>query len=114
MGGKEKEEAQGFGDRATPRTHACSMQQACHPAHAYHASVMSKWLTIALCVLGLALAGYVVATSNQKIPDQPPAATPTVNPFADGIAASGTIEAASRNLAINAPAGGLVMEVLAN
>jgi multidrug resistance efflux pump len=77
-------------------------------------STMSRWVTIALCVAGLVLAGYVVATSGQKVPDLPPVAAPTVNPFADGIAASGTVEATSRNLSINAPVGGLVIEVLAD
>lgn len=75
---------------------------------------MTKWLTIFLSVLGLALAGYVVATSGEEPPDSPPAATPTVNPFADGIAASGTVEASTRNLSINAPVGGLVVEVMAD
>lgn len=75
---------------------------------------MSKWITIALCIAGLVLAGYVVATSGQKVPDLPPVAAPTVNPFADGIAASGIVEATTRNLSINAPVGGLVIEVLAD
>lgn len=74
---------------------------------------MAKWITIALCIAGLALAGYVVATSGQKVPDLPPAAAPTVNPYSNGIAASGTVEASTRNLTISASVGGLVMEVLA-
>jgi multidrug efflux pump subunit AcrA (membrane-fusion protein) len=73
---------------------------------------MSKWITIVLSVAGLALAGYVVATSGQEVPDAPPAATPTVNPYADGIAAAGPVEASTRNLAINPPVGGLVTKVL--
>jgi multidrug resistance efflux pump len=74
---------------------------------------MTKWITILLSVCGLGLAGYVVATSGEKVPDAPPAATPTVNPYADGIAAAGTVEAVTRNLTISAPVGGLVVEVLA-
>lgn len=74
---------------------------------------MTKWITIVLSIAGLALAGYVVATSGQKVPDLPPAATPTVNPYSDGIAASGTVEASTRNLTVNAPVGALVIEVLA-
>ncbi len=73
---------------------------------------MTKWITIALSIAGLALAGYVVATSGQTTQDLPPAAAPTVNPFADGIAASGSVEASTRNLTINAPTAGLVIEVL--
>lgn len=73
---------------------------------------MAKWITIAISVCGLALAGYVVATSGQRVPDLPPAAAPTVNPFADAIAAAGTVEASTRNLSINAPVGALVIEVL--
>lgn len=72
---------------------------------------MTKWITILLSLCGLALAGYVVATSGEKVPDAPPASAPTVNPYPDGIAAAGTVEASSRNLSINAPAGGLVVEV---
>ncbi len=75
---------------------------------------MTKWITIAISIIGLALAGYVVATSGQKVPDLAPAAAPTVNPYADGIAASGMVEASTRNLTISAPVGGLVMEVLAD
>lgn len=75
---------------------------------------MTKWFTIILSIAGLALAGYVVATAGKKVADVPPAATPTVNPFADGIAASGTVEGATRNLALSAPVGGLVTAVLAN
>ncbi len=73
---------------------------------------MIKWLTILVACLGLAVALYAVATEGQDKAIPPaPAAPPSVNPFARGIAAAGTIEAASRNIAIAAPEGGLVAEV---
>lgn len=75
---------------------------------------MTKWITIFLCILGLAVGAYVVATSGQKPPSPEPAASPSVNPFANGIAANGTIEARSRNVAIAAPVGGLVLNVFVN
>lgn len=74
---------------------------------------MSKWLTILVSLMGFSLAVYVVATSGKKPPNPPPAAAPSVNPFAEGIAASGTVEAASRNISIAAPIAGLVIEVKA-
>lgn len=72
---------------------------------------MTKWITIILSIAGLAVGVYVVATSGEKPPNQPPAAPPSVNPFRNGIAATGTIEARSRNIAIGSPVGAIVIAV---
>ena len=74
---------------------------------------MTKWATIVLSVVGLAVAVYVVATHGKdQPPDPPPAAPPSVNPYGRGIAATGQIEAASRNVAVATPEAGLVTAVL--
>lgn len=77
---------------------------------------MLKWTTILAGVAGAAMGIYVVATqpspSDQVKP--PPASPPSVNPFAHGIAASGQVEAASRNVAVSAPEPGLVVAVHKN
>ncbi len=74
---------------------------------------MIKWITIILALAGLGMGIYTVATSNEKLPDPPPAQPPSVNPFPRGIAATGIVEAASRNIEIAAPEPGLVVEVVA-
>lgn len=74
---------------------------------------MTKWTTILLSVLGLAVAVYTVATINRdRPPEPPPAAPPSVNPFERGIAGTGIVEAATRNIAVGAPEAGLVARVL--
>ncbi|MGE3109355.1 MAG: HlyD family secretion protein [Phycisphaerales bacterium] len=73
---------------------------------------MTKWITILLCLVGLAIGAFAVATSGEKPPNPPPLAAPSVNPYANGIAASGSIEAESRNVSISPPVGGLVMAML--
>jgi HlyD family secretion protein len=75
---------------------------------------MVKWASIVLAVCGTLLALYTVATVGTDAPPRPaPAAAPAVNPFARGIAAGGTVEAASRNVPVAAPESGLVVSVLA-
>lgn len=74
---------------------------------------MVKWITIAVAVLGLALGVYTVATARHDPPKAPLAAAPSVNPYAHGIAATGVVEAASRNVQVAAPEGGLVVDVFA-
>lgn len=75
---------------------------------------MVKWSTILIAVAGLALAVYAVATEGRtNLVPPPPASSPSVNPFAKGIAAAGTIEAASRNVSIASPEGGVVSDVFA-
>jgi multidrug efflux pump subunit AcrA (membrane-fusion protein) len=74
---------------------------------------MLKWITIMLGIAGAAMGIYVVSTQttieDEKAP--PPAAPPSVNPFGRGIAASGQIEANSRNISLGAPEAGLVSKV---
>lgn len=74
---------------------------------------MLKWFTILLGVAGTAMGIYVVSTQktieDEKAP--PPAAPPSVNPFSHGIAATGQIEAMTRNVAVGAPEAGLVVAV---
>lgn len=75
---------------------------------------MIRWLTIVLAAAGLGLGAYAVATNDaDRAPAPPPASPPSVNPFSSGLAASGVIEAASRNVPIGLPEGGLVIEVMA-
>jgi multidrug efflux pump subunit AcrA (membrane-fusion protein) len=74
---------------------------------------MIKWLTIILALAGTGLGFYTIATVGDDAPPRlAPAAPPSVNPFARGIAAGGSVEAISRNVAIGAPETGLVVEVL--
>lgn len=72
---------------------------------------MIKWFTILLAVCGLALGIWTVSTSGEKLPRPAPARPPSVNPFDHGIAATGLIEAASRNIVIGVPEQGLVVKV---
>jgi HlyD family secretion protein len=74
-------------------------------------SEVIKWITILLAVIGLGLATYTIATARHDPPKAPLAAEPSVNPYAHGIAATGLVEAASRNIQVAAPEGGLVMRV---
>jgi multidrug efflux pump subunit AcrA (membrane-fusion protein) len=74
---------------------------------------MVKWITIVLALAGVAVGFYTIATAGRDQPPKPPpAAPPSVNPFGRGIAAAGSIEAASRNLPLGAAESGLVAEVL--
>ncbi len=72
---------------------------------------MLKWFIFALAAVGLSLAVYTSATADERLPSPPPARPPSVNPFPSGVAASGIVEAASRNIEIAAPEPGLVAEV---
>lgn len=72
---------------------------------------MVKWVTIAVAVLGLGLAIYTVSTARHDPPKAPLAAPPSVNPYPHGIAATGIVEAASRNVQVSAPEGGVVTRV---
>lgn len=74
---------------------------------------MTKWASILASIAGLALAVYAVSTHGKDLPgDPPPAASPSINPFGRGIAATGQVEGRSRNIALAAPEAGLVTEVL--
>lgn len=72
---------------------------------------MIKWATILLAAAGLTVGVYTAATASREAPRVPLAGEPSVNPFARGIAATGVVEAASRNILIAAPEGGIATRV---
>jgi multidrug efflux pump subunit AcrA (membrane-fusion protein) len=72
---------------------------------------MLKWFVIILAVVGLALGVWTVFTQDRANPEPPPASPPSINPFPAGIAATGIVESASRDVAIGAPEAGLVRSV---
>lgn len=72
---------------------------------------MLRWITLLLAVAGLSLGVYVVSTARHEAPRAPLAAPPSINPFADGIAASGLVEGLSRNVRVAAVEGGVVVGV---
>src|ERR1051325_1793922 len=72
---------------------------------------MFKWLTIAVAGLGVIVAVYTAATSHEALPAPLPAEPPSVNPFPSGVAATGLVEAASRNVQVAPPEAGLVTKV---
>jgi HlyD family secretion protein len=74
---------------------------------------MTKWVTIIAAVAGLCVAIYAIAVSRREAPEVPLAAVPSINPFEEGIAGTGIVEAASRNVLIAAPEGGVVTRIWA-
>ncbi|MEX2219155.1 MAG: HlyD family efflux transporter periplasmic adaptor subunit [Phycisphaerales bacterium] len=72
---------------------------------------MIRWATIILAAAGLALAIYTVSTAQHEPPRVPLEAEPSVNPFQSGIAATGIVEPATRDVRIAAPEGALAMRV---
>jgi multidrug resistance efflux pump len=66
---------------------------------------MIRWATIFLAVAGLALAVYTVSTARHQPPKVTLEAAPSVNPFQNGIAATGVVESGSRDVQIAAPEG---------
>jgi multidrug efflux pump subunit AcrA (membrane-fusion protein) len=73
---------------------------------------MTRWLTIVLSLIGLAIGVWAVTTADEKPPVLPLARPASVNPFATGVAALGIIEPADRDVGVVAPESGLVVEVL--
>jgi HlyD family secretion protein len=73
---------------------------------------MLKWVSIVAAVLGIPLALWAVMASTQPAPALAPDESPPVNPFPRGLAAPGTVEAASRNIRVAAPEPGLIAKVL--
>lgn len=71
-------------------------------------------VTIVLAVIGVAIGAYAVATVDQEEPPPPPARTPPTSPYDAGVAASGIVEAVSRNIRVSPPFAGLVLEVMVN
>lgn len=74
---------------------------------------MIKRITILLALAGLAAAIWVTATNKKELPSPPPSQPPAVNPFPNGLAALGFVEARSREVETGVPEPGLVLEVLA-
>ncbi len=72
---------------------------------------MFKWTTIIAAVLGIPLTLWAVQASTLPPPVLAPDEPPPVNPFTGGIAAPGTVEAASRNVRIAAPEPGRIARV---
>jgi HlyD family secretion protein len=72
---------------------------------------MFKLMTIVAALLGVPVALWAVAASTLPPPVLPPDESPPVNPFASGIAAPGTVEAASRNVRVAAPEPGRIARV---
>ena len=72
---------------------------------------MIRWLTFLLAAVGLTLGVYTAATARHEAPRVPLAGEPSVNPYKQGIAATGQVEASSRNVTIGSPEGGVVMRV---
>lgn len=72
---------------------------------------MTKYVIIIVALLGLALGIWTVSTSGRKTPPTPPVAQPSVNPYPQGIAADGLVEAKSREVDVAAPEPGLVTAV---
>lgn len=72
---------------------------------------MIKWTTILAAACGLGVAVYAVSTASFAPPNLPLAAPPSINPFPKGIAATGVVEAGSRNVQVAAPEGAVVTKV---
>jgi multidrug efflux pump subunit AcrA (membrane-fusion protein) len=72
---------------------------------------MIKWTTIIAAVLGIPAALWAVAASALPPPILAPDGSPPVNPFSRGIAASGTVEAESRNVRVAPPEQGRIAQV---
>jgi len=72
---------------------------------------MTKYITMLLAIAGLVLGGVAIVQTNQEPPVPPLAGTASVNPFGRGIAASGVVEASTRNIAVTAAESGLIAQV---
>jgi len=72
---------------------------------------MTRWVTILLAVLGLAVAIVAVSSARDEKAELPLARPASVNPFASGVAALGIVEPTGRDVAIVAPEAGLVAAV---
>lgn len=74
---------------------------------------MTKWLVIAAAIIGLLVGVWVIVSGREELPNPAPSQPPSVNPYPNGIAATGVVEAQSRNLDIAPPEAGLVTQVFA-
>lgn len=73
---------------------------------------MTRTVTMVLAVVGALIAILAVAASRRQPAVPPPARQPPVSPFESSIAASGLVEAQSRNVGLAPPENGLIREVL--
>jgi multidrug efflux pump subunit AcrA (membrane-fusion protein) len=73
---------------------------------------MIRWITIILCVAGVAVGVLAVAQSKETPPVLPLARPAAINPFSSGVAALGIVEPQTREVGVVAPEPGLVVEVL--
>lgn len=72
---------------------------------------MRKYLSIFLALVGISFAIYWVKISARPIPVAPPLNEPAQNAYDKTIAGAGIIEAAGRNIQINPPIPGQVIEI---
>ena len=72
---------------------------------------MIKGITIAAAAVGIAIASWAAVTSSISPPVVEPDDAPPLNPFRNGIAATGAVEPSSRNIRVGAPEPGLITEV---
>jgi multidrug resistance efflux pump len=75
---------------------------------------MFRYAVIIIALIGLGVGFYAAATTKQELPRPAPAQPPSINPYPRGIAATGLVEAATRNIAIAAPEPGQVAQVNVN
>lgn len=74
--------------------------------------MITKYLLPLVAVAGLVFAVVVVRAGNKPVPTSQPIAQPAAAPFAAYIAGAGIVEARSENIAVGAPVGGVVTEVM--
>ncbi len=72
---------------------------------------MIKWTTIVAALLGIPLTLWAVQASTVPPPVMAPDESPPINPYSSGIAAAGTVEAASRNVRVAASEPGQIARV---
>jgi len=72
---------------------------------------MIKTATVSLALLGAAVGTWTAKTSTTRPRDLPLDCPPAINPFREGIAASGIVEAASTNIDVASHEQGVVTEV---
>ena len=77
----------------------------------WRARRLVKWISILLALAGVAAALWAVSASKRVAPDLGPDRVPALNPYPQGIAALGVVEARTRNVRLAPPEGGVVSRV---
>lgn len=72
---------------------------------------MIKTATVCLALVGAAIGTWTASTSTTRPPDLPLDCPPAINPYREGIAASGIVEASSRNIDVASHEQGIVTDV---